>query len=118
MQRIVKKHWGHEKIIVHTDKYVMKKLFIKSDQHLPKQFHTKKDKTIYVFQVTLLLELSRNENESNVMKLKEGKSWRIIPNTIHRFTAPEDQDIVLYEVSTPELNDVVRLSDDYGRAGA
>ena len=52
------------------------------------------------------------------MKLEEGQSWRIIPNTIHRFTAPDDRPVELFEVSTPELDDVVRLSDDYGRSGA
>ena len=118
MQKIVEKPWGHEKIIVHTDKYVMKKLFIKAGQRLSRQFHVQKDETVYVCQGMLLLDLSRDDTESNIMKLKEGKSWRIMPNTIHRFTAPDDQDVVLYEVSTPELDDVVRLSDDYGRAGA
>ena len=118
MNRIVEKPWGHEVIIVHTDKYVMKRLFIKAGQRLSRQFHKVKDETVYVCQGTLLLDLSRNDTESNIVKLKEGKSWRITPNTIHRFTAPEDQDVVLYEVSTPELDDVVRLSDDYGRAGA
>lgn len=118
MQKIVEKPWGHENLIVHTDKYVMKKLFIKAGQRLSRQFHVQKDETVYVSQGTLLLDLSRSDNESNVIKLKEGKSWRITPNTIHRFTAPDDQDVVLYEVSTPELDDVIRLSDDYGRANA
>jgi mannose-6-phosphate isomerase len=118
MQKIVEKPWGHENLIVHTDKYVMKKLFIKAGQRLSRQFHVQKDETVYVSQGTLLLDLSRSDNESNVIKLKEDKSWRITPNTIHRFTAPDDQDVVLYEVSTPELDDVVRLSDDYGRANA
>jgi len=118
MQRIVEKPWGHEKIIVHTDKYVMKKLFIKAGQRLSRQFHVKKDETIFVSKGTLLLDLSTNDLESNVMKLEEGQSWRIVPKTIHRFTAPSDRPVELFEVSTPELDDVVRLSDDYGRAGA
>lgn len=118
MQRIVEKPWGHEIIIVQTDKYVMKKLFIKAGQRLSRQFHVEKDETVYVCQGTLLLDLSRDDNESNIIKLTEGKSWRITPKTIHRFTAPDKQNVVLFEVSTPELDDVVRLSDDYGRTGA
>ena len=100
MQKIVEKPWGHEKIIVHTDKYVMKKLFIKAGQRLSRQFHVQKDETVYVCQGMLLLDLSRNDNESNIMKLKEGKSWRITPNTIHRFTAPTDRDWETYTVSS------------------
>lgn len=118
MQKIVEKPWGHEEIIVHTDKYVMKKLWINEGQRLSRQFHVKKDETIFVSKGTLLLDLSTNDLESNVMKLEEGQSWRIVPKTIHRFTAPSDRPVELFEVSTPELDDVVRLSDDYGRAGA
>lgn len=115
MPKIVDKPWGHEEIIVHTDKYVMKKLFIKAGQRLSRQFHVEKDETIYVSKGLLLLDLSENDSESNILKLSEGKSWRIKPKTIHRFTAPEDQIVELFEVSTPELDDVVRLHDDYGR---
>jgi|TARA_R110002012_G_scaffold291773_1_gene486427 mannose-6-phosphate isomerase len=118
MNRIVKKPWGHEEIIVHTNKYVMKKLFIKAGQRLSKQFHVEKDETVYVSKGLLLLDLSYGEGETNIIKLKEGNSWRITPRTVHRFTAPEDQAVELFEVSTPELDDVVRLSDDYGRADA
>ena len=116
--KIVDKTWGHEEIIVHTNKYVMKKLFIKAGQRLSKQFHIKKDETVYVSKGVLLLDLSEEDNESNILKLSEGKSWRITPKTIHRFTAPENQNVELYEVSTPELDDIVRLSDDYGRVDA
>jgi len=112
---IVDKPWGFEEIIVKTDKYVMKKLFIRSGQRLSRQFHVKKDETIYVSKGLLLLDLSENDSESNIVKLSEGRSWRIKPKTIHRFTAPKEQSVELFEVSTPELDDVVRLSDDYGR---
>ena len=118
MNKIVYKPWGHEEIIVHTDKYVMKKLFIKAGHRLSKQFHIKKDETIYVSKGLLLLDLSDAPGDCNVLKLEEGRSWRITPKTIHRFTAPDDQSVELFEVSTPELDDVVRLSDDYGRSDA
>ena len=63
----------------------------------------------------MLLDLSCEEGETNIVKLGEGESWRIAPRTVHRFTAPESESVELFEVSTPELDDVVRLSDDYGR---
>ena len=115
MNKIIEKPWGHEEIIVHTDKYVMKKLWINEGQRLSRQFHVKKDETVFVSKGILLLDLSTNDLESNIMRLEEGQSWRIIPKTIHRFTAPHNAPVELFEVSTPELDDVVRLQDDYGR---
>ena len=115
MNKIINKPWGHEEIIVRTDRYVMKKLWIDKGQRLSKQFHAKKDETVFVSKGTLLLDLSIDKDESNIIKLKEGQSWRIMPKTIHRFTAPEDSPVELFEVSTPELDDVIRLADDYGR---
>ena len=114
----IDKPWGYEEIIAHTDKYVMKKLFIEAGHRLSKQFHVKKDETIYVSKGVLYLDLSDDPGESNILKLGEGKSWRIKPNTVHRFVAPKSESVELFEVSTPELDDIVRLSDDYGRADA
>jgi len=115
MKKIVEKPWGYEEIIVHADKYVMKKIFIKAGHRLSKQFHIKKDETVYVDAGVLHLDFSRESGESNVRKLYKGESWRIQPKTIHRFCAPADTNVILIEVSTPELDDVVRLHDDYGR---
>mgnify|MGYP003124891606 FL=1 len=115
MNKIVDKPWGYEEIIVNTGKYVMKRIFIKAGHRLSKQFHIEKNETVYVSKGLLLLDLSDSPNDSNIMKLAEGKSWRITPKTVHRFTAPPDQNVELFEVSTPELDDVVRLEDDYGR---
>jgi len=118
MKKIIEKPWGHEEMIVHTDRYVMKKIFIKAGQRLSRQLHLKKDETIYVLKGVLHLDFSRDLGESNVRKMHEGESWRIMPMTIHRFCAPADSDVLLFEVSTPELDDVVRLHDDYGREDA
>ena len=115
MKKIIKKPWGYEEIIAHTDKYAMKKIFIKAGHRLSKQFHTKKDETVYVNGGILHLDLSREAGESNVRKLYEGESWHIKPETIHRFCAPPDIGVTLIEVSTPELDDVIKLHDDYGR---
>ena len=115
MKTIIDKPWGYEEIIVHTDKYAMKKIFIKAGHRLSKQFHVKKDETVYVSGGVLHLDLSREPGESNIRKLHEGESWHIKSKTIHRFCAPSDTNVILIEVSTPELDDVVRLYDDYGR---
>ena len=115
MKKIIEKPWGHEEIIVHTDRYVMKKIFIKAGQRLSKQLHLKKDETVYVLEGVLHLDFSRDLGESNIRKMREGESWRIMPKTVHRFCAPSDSNVLLFEVSTPELDDVVRLHDDYGR---
>ena len=69
MYQIVDKPWGHEEIIVHTDKYVMKKLFIKQGQRLSRQFHKIKDETVYVVEGTLLLDLSKTDSENNLLSL-------------------------------------------------
>ena len=113
---IIEKPWGYEVLIVHAPKYVMKKIFIRAGHRLSKQFHNEKDETVYVHKGILHLDLSIDEGESNIRKLVEGESRRIVPSTIHRFCAPPDQDVMLFEISTPELEDVFRLEDDYGRA--
>ena len=115
MRQKIEKPWGYEEIIVHTDRYAMKKIFIKAEHRLSKQFHIEKEKTIHVLGGILYLDLSREAGESNIRKLYEGESWHIQPKTIHRFCAPADTNLILIEVSTPELDDVVRLHDDYGR---
>jgi len=109
------KPWGREELTVCTEKYVMKKLFIKAGHRLSKQFHTTRDETIYVHKGTLMLDLSKEPGESNIVKLQEGRTWRILPKTIHRFIAPATQDVELFEISTPELDDIIRMEDDYNR---
>ena len=110
----VKKPWGYQKIWAHTDKYVGKVLHINSGHRLSEQFHRVKDETIYVLSGELRLEL---DGGTDILYLGEGESYRVSPGRVHRFVAPEDQpDVVLMEVSTPELDDVVRTEDDYDRA--
>ena len=115
MKQKIEKSWGCEEIIVHTDKYTMKKLLIRAGHKLSRQFHVKKDETVYINKGVLHLDLSREDTESNIRKLYEGEAWRLSPKTIYIFCAPPDEDVELLEVSTPELDDVVRLQDNYGR---
>jgi mannose-6-phosphate isomerase-like protein (cupin superfamily) len=108
----VDKPWGHEEIWAHTDRYVGKRLYIESGSRLSRQYHEKKDETVWVMSGVLLLEIG--EDDVQMITMLPGESYHIEPGTVHRFTAAEE-DVELIEVSTPELEDVVRLEDDYGR---
>jgi len=119
----VEKPWGYEIRWAINEKYLGKILYIKEGQRLSKQYHNVKDETIYVLEGALNLELGpdistyKNNPEPQKIVLSEGESKRIHPGMVHRFCA-EMSDVVLVEVSTPEITDVVRLSDDYGRTEA
>ena len=109
----VNKPWGHELIWARTNNYVGKLIHIKAGESLSRQYHVKKDESIFVMKGSLTLEIG-DGSLMQVLTLAEGQSFRIAPYTIHRFIA-SDADIDLIEVSTPELQDVVRISDKYGR---
>lgn len=111
--RVTEKPWGYEELLVHTDKYAAKILTIMPGQRLSKQYHETKDETIYVVAGTLQLELGDGE-DSNVVFLQVGECKRIPTGTVHRFGSWNGV-VKLFEVSTPELDDVVRIQDDYGR---
>ena len=111
---IVNKPWGHEEIWANTEKYVGKMLFIKEGSKLSRQYHEVKDETIYVLEGVLLLEIGSGDNIIST-SMKQGDTQRISPGLIHRFCAECGTDVKLIEVSTPELDDVVRIEDDYGR---
>lgn len=112
--RRVDKPWGHELIWAHTDRYVGKLLHINAGQSLSRQYHRQKDETFLVQSGTLRLEIGPDEARQ-VLTLEVGESFHCTPGTIHRMVAASDVDII--EVSTPELDDVVRLEDAYGRQG-
>ena len=107
----VNKPWGHEIRWAVNDKYLGKILHIKAGQRLSLQYHEVKDESIYVLQGTLIVR----DGDKIIKVLEEGETMRIPPNTIHRFCAPTEFDVKIIEVSTPEIDDVVRLDDDYGR---
>jgi mannose-6-phosphate isomerase len=111
--RTVQKPWGKEEIWAETPKYVGKYLYISKGHRLSSQYHEKKEETIRVLSGKLLLEIGAGDNSSSMI-LDEGQIYHVTPLTIHRFCAAYD-DVVLVEVSTPELEDVVRISDDYSR---
>jgi len=113
-QKKIVKPWGHEIIWSHCEKFVGKILCINKGHKLSRQFHRQKEETIFVLTGTLLLEVGMGEKIEKIT-LKRGQSFHITPGTIHRFCA-EYGDVELSEVSTSELDDVVRLEDDYSRS--
>lgn len=113
--RRVDKPWGHEIIWAHTDRYVGKVLFVKAGERLSLQYHERKDETVYVLSGKMVFEVGERDGPREDLVLKAGDAYRITPLTTHRMIALEDTHIL--EASTPELDDVVRLEDKYGRAG-
>ena len=113
-QRKVEKPWGHELIFAVTDKYAGKLLVVKAGESLSLQFHKVKDESWYVLEGRAQLELGApGEGVLASEVVSAGSSFRFEPGTVHRIQAIEDTTIL--EVSTPELDDVVRLEDRYGR---
>jgi mannose-6-phosphate isomerase-like protein (cupin superfamily) len=111
----VDKPWGYELRWAITDRYLGKIIHVDAGQQLSLQYHVQKDESILVLRGELDLVLEDDEGDLRVHRLGEGMSARIRPGRRHRFRAVGDVDLV--EVSSPEIDDVVRLSDDYGRAG-
>jgi len=112
----VTKPWGYEKIWALSERYVGKILHINAGHELSVQYHNKKDETVYLLSGEIIYRVQRNGDDVlDDVRLKVGESFRIIPGTIHKMSAVTDCDVL--EVSTPELDDIVRLSDKYGREG-
>lgn len=111
--RKIEKPWGYELIWAQTEKYVGKILHINDGCSLSLQYHKIKDETVMVQSGILTLELETNGCRQG-FKLRPMQSKHIPPGAIHRMTAA-DGDVDVVEVSTPELADVVRLEDNYGR---
>ena len=112
---IVDKPWGHEIRWAITDRYLGKILHINSGQKLSRQYHEVKDESIYVLKGVLILEVGSGKDLYTHI-LREGQTYRVRPGTIHRFAAPADGYVKLIEVSTPVVDDVIRIEDVYGRA--
>ena len=107
--KVVKKPWGKEIWFAYNRKYAGKLLYINRGHRLSLQYHKKKDETMYALKGSYLLEINGKKR-----KVKEGEVVHFPPKTIHRTTAKYGN-VILIEVSSPELNDIVRLSDDYNR---
>ncbi len=106
------KPWGFELLFAETDVYIGKILFIKQGHRLSLHYHKKKDETLYIHQGQASMEIE-TFGEMSRMLANPGYSVRILPGIKHRIAAMEDT--FIFEVSTPQLEDVVRVEDDYGR---
>jgi mannose-6-phosphate isomerase-like protein (cupin superfamily) len=111
--RRVEKPWGFELIWAHTDRYACKLIVVETGKRLSLQLHRVKDETIYIAAGKLRLHLENDDGEIATREMGPGDHCRIPVGRRHRFEAIERVEIV--EVSTPELDDVVRIEDDYGR---
>ena len=112
----VPKPWGHETIWAQSERYVGKILHINAGHELSVQYHNRKDETVHLLSGEIVYRVQKEGDDVlDDMKLKVGESFRITPGTIHQMVALTDCDVL--EVSTPEIDDVVRLSDKYGREG-
>jgi len=109
----VDKPWGHELIWAQSDRYVGKILHIKAGESLSLQYHERKDETIHVLRGRMVFLVGESQDDLHEVTLEEGMSFRIRPGTLHRMQALSDCDLL--EASTPEIDDVVRLEDRYGR---
>jgi mannose-6-phosphate isomerase len=113
--RRVEKPWGHEVIWAATDRYVGKVLHIKAGERLSLQYHRQKDETLMVWAGRMRFEFFAEGEPSQFKEMGPGDVFHVTPGLRHRMTALEDTDV--FEVSTTELDDVVRLADAYGREG-
>ena len=110
----VEKPWGYELVWARTDRYVGKILHIEPGHLLSLQYHEKKDETIFVLKGEIVFRVKATpDDELTERRMLEGESYRISPGTIHQMEALSPSDLL--EASTPELDDVVRLEDRYGR---
>jgi mannose-6-phosphate isomerase len=109
----VEKPWGWELWWAQTDRYVGKQIHINKGEALSLQYHNKKDEVIFDFKGRILFEIGPSATTLEKREMGPGESVHVVPPTVHRMTALEETDI--FEVSTPEVDDVVRLEDRYGR---
>jgi mannose-6-phosphate isomerase len=110
----VEKPWGYELLYAITELYCGKVIFIRSGEQLSLQFHKTKDETIFVQSGRVELEIGEPGKPVDTEVVGAGRAFHLRPGTVHRMRALEDTTIL--EVSTPEIDDVVRLEDRYGRA--
>lgn len=109
------KPWGREVWFAHTDRYAGKILEVKKGHRLSLQLHERKMETQYIYKGRIKLSIGTDEKQLQEVTLNAGDKFDIEPRQIHRIEALEDSEI--FEVSSPELDDVVKLADDYGRTG-
>ena len=109
----VTKPWGGEELLAHTDLYALKRIHVKPGSRPSLQYHERKSESLYLLSGRMKIEVGDSADSLVADELRPGDIIDLPKGKVHRVTALEDS--VLIEVSTPELDDVVRLQDDYGR---
>jgi mannose-6-phosphate isomerase len=112
--RKIEKPWGFELLFAHTPRYAAKVIFIKKGHRFSLQYHEKKEESLYLYRGKALMELEGSDGRLVSTVVEPGGCIRFPPLMKHRLTAIADT--TLFEVSTPELEDIRRVEDDYGRA--
>ena len=107
------KPWGGEQLLAHTGQYALKRIKINRGEGSSLQYHNQKVESLYMLSGVLQFEIGPNEKQLETVQLKAGDCIDVPAGTVHRTLALEDCDLV--EVSTPHLDDIVRLKDKYGR---
>ena len=111
--RTVEKPWGHETIYAETDRYAGKVLFVAKGRRLSLQYHERKSETMYLLRGHVRMTVGPAADALHDVDLCPGDAIDLPAGTVHRVEAIEDSEIL--ETSTPELDDVIRLADDFGR---
>lgn len=111
----VDKPWGYEIWYAHTDRYAGKILHVNPGHRLSLQYHDRKEESCYLLSGRLMLIQGPDADSLTEREIGPGEVWHNTPGVVHTIQGIEDSDVL--EVSTPELDDVIRISDDYGREG-
>ncbi len=112
--RRVEKPWGYEIVYALTEGYCGKVIFVRKGEELSLQFHREKDEVVYLHEGRIELQVGEPGRPLDAEVVKPGRAYRLRPGTVHRWRALEDS--IALEVSTPQIDDVVRLEDRYGRS--
>src|SRR3989304_418884 len=105
------KPWGYELLFAHTDKYAGAVIFVRKGHRFSLHYHEKLDETLYFYQGQAIMEMEDIDGNQTRVEARSGSSCRILPQTKHRLRAIEDT--VIFRVSTPGIEDTVRLGDEY-----
>ena len=109
----IEKPWGGEELLAHTEQYALKRIHVKAGSRPSLQYHERKSESLYLLSGRLRIEIGDSKDSLTAAEIQPGQVVDIPRPTVHRVSALEDS--VIIEVSTPELDDVVRIEDDYGR---
>jgi mannose-6-phosphate isomerase len=111
---IIEKPWGYERILDLNDRYCIKELFVNQGQRLSKQYHEHKRETMFLKSGGASLLLASNDSEDELQMVRD-QPYTIEPGTVHRLKGTSPDGALILEMSSPEIEDVIRIEDDYGR---